>query len=118
VAKSKRIPLNRLVLPGTFETVKLLADQLECSEGEVVDRAVEALAVVQSFGVEALRPSQPEAQETAGPATIPGIRKGLPPRESGAERAARERRERQDRARNLDSTDDESFDRSDEYVSN
>lgn len=51
------------------------------------------------------------------PATIPGVHKGLPPRESGAERAARERRERQERARNSDSTDDESFDRSDEYVS-
>lgn len=83
MAKSKRIPLNRLVLPGTFETVKLLAEQLECSEGEVVDKAVEALAVVQSFGVEALKPPQPaslvtpqEVSRYTDPSQILGVSRG------------------------------------------
>ena len=59
-----------------------------------------------------------------GPAAIPGAVQGasnLPPRpvrESGSERAQRERRERQERAASLDSVDDESFDRGDDYVSN
>lgn len=54
------------------------------------------------------------------PATIPGVRQGLPPRETGSERAARERRERQERARALDKSggDRDDIDRGDEYVSN
>lgn len=60
------------------------------------------------------------ARERADPATIPGVQRGLPPRESSAERAARERREREERARNLDKTggNRDDIDRSDEYVSN
>lgn len=46
MAKQKRIPLNRLVMPSTFEAVKLKAEELNCSEGEVVDRAIEALGSV------------------------------------------------------------------------
>lgn len=40
MAKKKRVPLNRLVTSETFELVKLLAVDLECSEGEVLDQAV------------------------------------------------------------------------------
>lgn len=40
MAKKKRVPLNRLVTEETFESVKELAGDLECSEGEVLDQAV------------------------------------------------------------------------------
>jgi hypothetical protein len=40
MAKAKRIPLNRLVKPETFETVKMLAEALERSEGEIIDQSV------------------------------------------------------------------------------
>ena len=40
MTKRARVPLNRTVDPETFDKVKLLAKSLECSEGEVIDRAV------------------------------------------------------------------------------
>lgn len=55
MAKPKRVPLNRLVLPATFALVKTLAEQLECSEGDVLDKAVTALSVAESFGPQHLR---------------------------------------------------------------
>jgi hypothetical protein len=55
------------------------------------------------------------------PRSVPGIQTGTgnlrPRRETGAERAQREGLERQDRARAMDSTDDPSIDRSDDFVS-
>lgn len=56
------------------------------------------------------------------PASIPGVSVGLPPdpvRESGLERAQREKRERQERATALDSSggDRDDIDRGDDYVS-
>lgn len=120
MAKAKRVPLNRLVKPETFDTVKNLAEVLECSEGEVVDKAVEFFEVhsggeaqvVTSYPVPKVQGHGLADLEEAVPVTPLRSRP-----ESGFERAARERRERQERARNLDSVDDESFDRSDEFVS-
>lgn len=40
MVKQNRVPLNRMVAPGTFDSVKSLAVELGCSEGEVIDRAV------------------------------------------------------------------------------
>jgi hypothetical protein len=65
---------------------------------------------------------QTVAATSANPLTIPGVQRGVgpPKRETGAERAARERFERQERARALDKTggDRDDVDRGDEYVSN
>lgn len=55
------------------------------------------------------------------PASVPGVQMGAgslrPRRETGTERAERERLERQQRAESLDSVSDPSIDRSDEFVS-
>jgi hypothetical protein len=98
------------VLNGWFQETWGRFDALPEEVGEVLRVVVAELKSQRA-------PSAAQAGNT-NPASIPGVHRGLPPRESGAERVARERRERQERARNLDSTDDESFDRSDEYVSN
>lgn len=55
MAKKKRVPLNRLVTADTFRMVKALAVRLECSEGEVVDKAVVLLEEV-AAGIEAPEP--------------------------------------------------------------
>lgn len=61
------------------------------------------------------------AGQTFDPRTVPGVQTGAgnlrPRRETGNERAERERRERQERTAALDPVQDESIDRSDEYVS-
>jgi hypothetical protein len=108
MAKAKRVPLNRLVKPETFESVKMLAEVMECSEGEVVDKAVGFFEEHSASGyVAADRPAPVVNGSMAAPpiASRP---------ETSYERTNRERRER---ARDLDSIDDDSFDRSDEFVS-
>ena len=40
MAKRAKVPLHVLVVEGTRKAVKELADVLECSQGEVVDRAI------------------------------------------------------------------------------
>lgn len=40
MAKRAKVPLHVLVVEGTRRAVKELADVLECSQGEVVDRAI------------------------------------------------------------------------------
>lgn len=40
MAKKPKVPLNVLVVEGTRSEVRRLAEVLECSQGEVVDRAV------------------------------------------------------------------------------
>lgn len=40
MAKKPKVPLNVLVVDGTREAVKNLSNILECSQGEVIDRAV------------------------------------------------------------------------------
>lgn len=40
MAKRAKVPLHVLVVDGTRRAVKELADVLECSQGEVVDRAI------------------------------------------------------------------------------
>lgn len=55
----KRQPINRLVAPETVRLLKSLAAELRISEGRVLDRAVAALAVAESFGGEHLRLSTP-----------------------------------------------------------
>lgn len=50
MAKPKRVPLNRLVEPDTFERVKMLAEVIERSEGEVIDRVVALFAEYQNGG--------------------------------------------------------------------
>lgn len=44
MAKKAKVALNVLVAEGTRQVVKDLADTLECSQGEVVDRAVVLLS--------------------------------------------------------------------------
>lgn len=61
--------------------------------------------------------------EPSNPIAISGVGRGVqnlpgqPVRETSSQRAERERRERQQRARSLDSVDDFSIDRGDDYVS-
>lgn len=124
MAKPKKIALNRWVLPITLESVKSLAEVLECGEGEVLDQAVEFFEahnggearVTVSYPTLA-NPSIPSAAlPAAGNLPAPPT-PNRPVRESGYERAQREKRERYDRTAALDSVDDPSIDRSDEYVS-
>lgn len=51
----KRRPINCLVHPDTLRLLKPLAAHLRLSQGQVLDRAVAALAVAESFGAEHLR---------------------------------------------------------------
>lgn len=55
----RRKPINRLVAPETVRLLKSLAESLHLSEGRVIDRAVAALAVAESFGGEHLKLSDP-----------------------------------------------------------
>lgn len=65
----------------------------------------------------------PSGSVSGDPGSIPGVVRGVqnlparPVRESGNQRAERERGERQQRARDLDSVDDISIDRGDDFVS-
>lgn len=54
-AKNNRVPFNCLVKPETLPLLKSLAEHLDRSQGETIDRAVQALAVAESFGGEHLR---------------------------------------------------------------
>lgn len=47
--------LNRYVAGATTPLLKSLAKQLGISEGEVIDRAVQTLAICESFGPESVR---------------------------------------------------------------
>lgn len=48
--KPNRVQFSRTVKPDTVKLVKRLAEHLDLSEGQTVDRAVQALAVAESFG--------------------------------------------------------------------
>jgi hypothetical protein len=52
IEKVKKVPLNRLVLPETFEKVKELAVSCDLTDGGVIDRAVRLFYVHQTGGVE------------------------------------------------------------------
>lgn len=110
-------------------SLKDAAASLGISQGELLKRAVSSVV-----GIASAEPSKVDAvmqrkidERTArsmssqAPSTssesIPGVQRGMPRRESGSERVARERREKLDRTAALDSVDDPSIDRSDEYVS-
>lgn len=55
--EDKRTQFNRYVAGATPPLVKSLAAQLGLSEGAVIDRAVQTLAIVESFGSESLKDS-------------------------------------------------------------
>lgn len=46
----KRIPFSATLKPESYKLLKLLAEHLDRSQGETIDRAVQALAVAESFG--------------------------------------------------------------------
>jgi hypothetical protein len=48
--EDKRVQLNRYVAGATTPLLKSLAGQLGISEGEVIDRAIQTLAICESFG--------------------------------------------------------------------
>lgn len=60
--EDKRVQLNRLVAGATGPLLASLAEQLEISEGRVIDRAIQMLAIAESFG--------PKAIEEAGVAQL------------------------------------------------
>lgn len=137
-----KVALNTMVAAETLEAIRGLATGK--SQGQVVDEAIaawqggdrhgevgrwfretwtrldEILETVQSVPFEDVS-GVVESHRVVNPTTIPGVSVGMPAvrpvRESGCERAARERRERQERARGLDSVDDESIIRDDDFVS-
>ena len=76
-----------------------LSSEWQCSQAEVIERLLKP----DDHAPVVPRPSPPNVQ---------------PRRESGVERVQREKRERYERTAALDSVDDPSIDRSDEYVSN
>lgn len=61
MAKQNRVPLNRMVAPGTFDSVKSLAVELGCSEGEVIDRAVRQFVEDETPGERSEVPPELEA---------------------------------------------------------
>lgn len=83
---------------------------------EMADEVSETLELVRSMP----DPVVASVGQPSNPLAIPGVVQGVqnlparPFRETGSQRAARERQERQDRARGQDSVDDLSFDRSDQ----
>jgi hypothetical protein len=97
------------VVGGWFQETWGRFDSLPEEVGEVLRMVVAEL--------KSQRTQQPAPNGGFSPTSVPGVHRGLPPRESSADRAMRERRERQDRAAGLDSIDDPSIDRSDDFVS-
>lgn len=53
--EDKRVQLNRYVAGATTPLLKNLALQLGVSEGEVIDWAVQTLAICESFGPEVVK---------------------------------------------------------------
>lgn len=85
-----------------------LAAQWECSQTAAVEKAI-----LRAHGHE----RSAEVNEKTS-AALQVVANTPPRRESGLERAQREKQERYERTAALDSVDDPSIDRSDEYVSN
>lgn len=102
MAKKAKVPLNVLVAAGTRTVVKHLADVLECSQGEVVDRAMVLLAAnediakglagatipngaFRSTGSTGLAIAPLEyAQQFPDPREIPGVSVGMPEKKEPA----------------------------------
>lgn len=51
----RRVPINRTVKPSTVKLLAKLAESNNTSEGRIIDRAVETLAVTETFGREHLK---------------------------------------------------------------
>lgn len=117
MAKEKKVPLNRLVTSETFGVVKRLAVDLKCSEGVVIDQAVEFFDA-HNGGEERVVVSYPPAKVPEAPSApasesdpkgIPGVTKGLPADhpETSRERVVREKAERDVGARARSSIGDD-----------
>jgi hypothetical protein len=63
--EDKRVQLNRYVAGGTTPLLKSLAEELKLSEGEVIDRAIQTLAICESFGPSVIKSAIVVQRETA-----------------------------------------------------
>ena len=108
-------PANALV--ELLDLTRTIAAQMP-SEGSQIPDAETIHDIVEDALTRKIEERKAQRGPSFDPASVPGVQRGsFPRRESGAERAAREASERQARAAALDSVQDDSIDRSDEYVS-
>ena len=89
MAKEKKVPLNRLVTVETFSAVKRLAEDLRCSEGVVIDQAVEFYDA-HNGGAERVVVSHPLPRASEKVNAVPGEKpKFVPPANTRFQRRAK-----------------------------